>query len=355
MIRIVICGLFGVASLAAQSNSFVSPPYYTDYGANRGSGYPFNVAGPFGGLSSMRYQQIHNDTQGTAMAVQSLALRPHITRGGTTNPAFTVDMEIRMGLGDRATATGSFAGNYTSPPQTVFSRRVVNIAARSIPLNHGMLLPWDTVFPFDAPFPYSGAADLVWEVIDYRNSNTSVAQVNDTAMQTVLGTAGVQVFRTLLGPSCSIPGFTLSAELSLNGPGGTPELLLAPGVSGNVGAQFGAFMLGFSNPNLPLPNAGCTNTVQTDGSIIVWGALQGGAFGQSWRLPWDSHWAGGDVFVQGVLFTPNQGLFLSHGVQMELPPGAPPTLQATSVVGTSAGAASGSVLARQQLVVRFGH
>jgi len=146
-------------SLAAQS--YLSSP--AGYLTTESSGSLVSSSHPFYSANT-RFQYLDASNHGTPKTFQALEIRRD---GGATYtmPARTVNVALIMAHTNLATATTTFASNYSGSPTTVIAKKSFNLPDLTT-LPPAQPAPWgQIVFPFDSGsfFAYDGVQDLLFE------------------------------------------------------------------------------------------------------------------------------------------------------------------------------------------------
>ncbi len=186
--------LFVMGQLPAQPR--VSPAFLANTEGNAANTYPWNFAG--------RYQQVHGDLRGQALAIRGLEFRRDGVQPGTMAER-RLDCEIWLSEGRYVEFAPAFAANHRSGMQRTQPRRLVDLPRLPAPITPPA--PWLVAFPFDAPFAYSGVEDLVWELRVHANTVTSVTYHTDAysgAAVTDVNTSKA----TSVGTGCTASGNT---------------------------------------------------------------------------------------------------------------------------------------------------
>jgi hypothetical protein len=296
-------------ALAAQGET-VSPFSATYTEANSNNTIPW-------WSQTHRYQQIHNNTRGKVMILRGISWRRDGSFGG---PARTVDTEIFVGTGDYATATTTFATNYTNTPVRVLNRKMVSLPDHSAPPPTSPA-PWTVVIPFDTPWPYVGQADLLWDMYIY--STTSSASYPLDAYSGS-GVTLVNGSSQKLGTGCTATGqageMTVTANLQTSGSASTTTFGWS--VTRGRASSPVALMLGMANPDVQIPGI-CTKLYTSAQINLVGMTDSGGNFNiPATTLPYNPVWAGVHLFSQAVCADAGQaGLpyAASHGLDTVIP------------------------------------
>jgi hypothetical protein len=273
-----------------------------------------------------RYQQIHNDARGRVMILRGICLRRDGDIGGQSSAiARTVDIEISVGTGDFATATGSFASNYTNTPTKVFNRKNVNLP--DFTQNLGKPAPWSIVFNFDAPWPYLGMSDLLWDL--------SVFSTTSSGWYSMDAHSGYQVTTQngssqKIGTGCVATGQTTEMGVSstMQTSSTASTLSYSWAVSSGRANSPVALLLGITNPDLQIPGL-CAKLFVTP-AITIGGMTDGtGGFSlPSVTSPHNPSWDGAHLHAQAVCADagrPGLPYAASHGLDSVVP-GLPPNV-----------------------------
>jgi hypothetical protein len=343
------------AFTAAQAPVFVSPAFYASLDGNAGTTWPFSADNSGSFESGIRLLQVHADARGSAMVLQSLALRADLADGALMGSATTLDLELGIGEGDLATIAPVFANNFIGGRTVAMSRRLVNIPQRT-GLTADFVGPFDVVLPFDQPFTFSGANDLVWDLVNATPTATRRnGSFNDLAVPTNGWVGSVGAGTAVRGSSHCAPWSFFANAATTDAFGG--QVMLSLGVGGTPG-NFAAIGVGATDPAVPYPFGLCNQLIHTDALIILGGVIPpSGSFALTTTLPFAPHWADMLLTTQGFVYWPGQAqAWLSAGRRLRLPPGLPPTLMARIVYGTGPSPTVGIVQnPGVQLVVGFGN
>lgn len=154
------------AFASAQGNGFVSPDGFASREGNTYHWAPFSD--PKG-----RFQQVDPSVRRAgAVTLRSLAFRRDATQAGGLPR--TVELDVWIGVGARATFGAAFDANFTSPPTAVFARKPVNLPDATTPPSTPPA-PFGLVLTFDQPTSYAATQDLVWDLSIYTSSIASYA------------------------------------------------------------------------------------------------------------------------------------------------------------------------------------
>ncbi|MCA8957138.1 MAG: hypothetical protein KDC87_13770 [Planctomycetes bacterium] len=247
-----------LATLSAQA-PLVSPAFYAVEEGTTTATLPFGNTRSTTGFPQ-HSQQVIGGLQGPARVFRSLSFRRDGTFAeNTLFDARTVDLDLHLGHGTYASASATFSANYATPRQQVFARRGLSLPSlvtqpRVVPA------PFLVSIPFDTPFPYSGTQDLVWEVNAYSQltgaGSLTPVDASFSGMNLVMPSG-----YTMNGQGCTAQGTT--NEVQLRSTGSLQNFpvnawILALSVSNAPSNAAGLLLLGFGNPNVPVPGL-CTN------------------------------------------------------------------------------------------------
>jgi len=328
--------------LSAQ-NYVVAPPQYAAREASAGNG------GPFGGIG--RYQQIHGELRGTARTLQALAWRRDgIPADNTVMVARTPDLQIVLADSNLAGVNATFANNLVGPATTVFARRPVNgpdFTRRTLALP----APWSLSITFDAPYPYAGTADLVYDVTTYNNTSGNpyefdAASGRDSSMWGGSVPSGS-------GCNTSNGSMNLFADFLTNG--GTGQLTLKWTVLRGPSAAPSAVLVGLTNPNLFSTLVCGGSFLYTDAMVMVVGGTTdafGGWITPTITAPFRPGYVGATLTAQAAALDQAFAIVASNGQATTVAP-VPVALQMNRVVAGSPTATTGTVYVGYGLVTRF--
>lgn len=144
-----------------------------DYSSGSGVSYPF------GRTLDFRYQEVHASWTGRTAVPPLTAVgfrRGSFRAANATAVAHTADLTFTVGHGDLATFANTYAGNYTGPATLVFATRTVRMPDWTQPI----VPPWVPTLwlPFDAPFSFNAAQDLVWELLVQNSTLPNLSSAN---------------------------------------------------------------------------------------------------------------------------------------------------------------------------------
>lgn len=322
-----------LVATASGQNFVVSPSFAATAESNSGNTIPWWSA-------SARYQQIHGDLRAMPRVFQGLFLRKD---AGTSNSAIarTIDTELYLCDSSFAAATTTFASNYIGTPTRVIDRKNVNLPA--ITSSQGSPEPWNIAFLFDRPFVYPAQNDLLWEIVIFANTATSVYSLD-----------AYQGSDTLTGPSAILgTGCTPSGKTKPVGLAGNVVARRSDGshtlrwtLTGGPNTSPGVLLLGPADPNTPVPGL-CVNlrTAPLLDAALTTDA-SGGATVGPFGVAFSAAAVGSLLYVQAFVLDPGLGSGLplagSNGLQNTVPdlPAVQEPIQ--RIYATSATATSGS-------------
>ena len=334
-----------VFPLAAQS-SFVSPNGLATTEGNSNNTFPWN--------NTFHYQQVHGDVRGAPQVIKGQAHRRDGTSTTVSLPR-TFDLQIWAGEGTfgATTITGTFASNYAAAPTQVFTRKMVNAPDWSTRPTTPPA-PFDFVLTYDTPYSYSGSLDLIWEMAIHATSLTSSYVTDAHTMGNVSSST------TILGTGCVATGRTsaMSHTASYTNNPFTDQLLVTLSATNAPANAQGVFLLGASNPMLPLPGfCGTSPTLFTDGQLQLpatasaTGAMTTGTL----AVRWNNIFTAAQLFTQAAAIDPGLpgGLAISNGRAVTLAAMPAPGRYARIYASGNATATSGSVGLGYALVTEF--
>jgi len=198
--------LFGISLLttaALAQGAIVSPVGAATVDGSGANGFPFASA------TVRRYQQIHSDLGAAPLQITSLSFR---LSAGTTNYLGTriTDVELYMGEGVSALQPSyTFDDNYVAPKTLVIPRSFITFGPQGQAVSPGpnpFTSNMDFLLP--APFLYTGANSLVWELHNF-GVTTGAAGTYTTTTDAEQGvvTAGTS---TITGTGCIATGQTVA-------------------------------------------------------------------------------------------------------------------------------------------------
>lgn len=295
------------ATMAAQ-NLYTQPDGYADVEANSSSGIPFSYL-------SARVQQSDSNRIGLPMpAIASMSFRRDRSAGASSS-ARTVDVTVLMGKNDINVFSNTFASNWLSAPNTVYTMKPTNLPDIST-APPAPPAPFAVTIPLDVTYNYDGVDSFMWEIlVDNGVTGTYSMDWSSVAINTAGGTT------TLLGTGCTTPNGAMSLTTSFNADVTNLNLnfstLRAPSTAPVVLA------FGLSNPNLPLP--GLCTSLYTDALVQValgTSGSTGSLASVGFSVPWQNSFSGVDLFSQVLspdLTQVGLPLALSNGRQSPLP------------------------------------
>ena len=303
--------------------------------------------------STDRSQQIHGDLRNQVLALKSIAWRRSAYPvADPSSFSRTIDAEFFAGEGDMNAAGVTFLANYQGPRTSVVARKPMSLPDWS--QFQGSPAQFTFVVPFDQPFSYSGASDLVWEVIVW--SNTGNSNYLADACAGILSLPGTVQY---VGSGCLATGRTLpvvetvSIDAMRN-----PDRLLLEAICSNVPvASPTALLIGATDPNLSVP--GLCAAVRTDALIGILGTSS--AFGQLAIGPLSfahqGSLVGQKLWMQFISNDAGQQIpyVLSNGASVEVP-ALPPPLPLVKLVRAAQQpwSTTGAVVPFLGQIVRFG-
>lgn len=346
-----------VATAASSLPAQLISPLGEGYGAKKGNSvmqYPFSK-----GSGMHRWQQVHGELKGQALAITQLSFR----QGGhnsTTAQGRTVTCELYMGPSNYANLSSTFANNWNGTPQQVTASRTVNVPAFTSPPAGGYPAPFNVTIPLDTPYMHSGQDGLAWEL---RVTNLSFDDW--TYFDYHRWSADTRSGQRRIGQGClasttnppTLPRHYMDSYLRANfdnneyrfqwrswyGPKNQPT----------------AILLGTREVNIPIPGLLCTN-IYVDG---IFASINGTTPNSghwtntplfSW--PYDPTWVGFKVYSQTIGIDPNQaggslGVSLSRGEENTLPAMGPSPLQASRIHANGSTTAPTGSLARGSVLI----
>lgn len=331
--------------LAAQG-SFISPAAAATAEGNSNNNFPWT--------NTFHYQQMHGDVRGSARIVKGHA---HRRDGLSTTVSLprTFDVEIWAGEGtfNASTISATFANNYAAAPTQVFTRKMVNAPDWSTRPTTPPA-PFDFTFTYDTPFAYSGSLDLVWEMAIHATTATS-SYVADAQSQ-----GSVSSPTTILGTGCVATGRTtaMSHTATYTNNPNTNQLLVTLSVSNGTPSSQGVFLMGATNPALPLPGfCGTSPTLFTSGELQLPGTTSSTGAMSTGALPirWNNAFTGAQLYTQAATIDAGLpgGLAISNGRSVQIVAMPAPGLYARIYASGQPTATSGTVGLAFALVCEF--
>ena len=354
---IAASAILALAIPAASQKTIVSPLGYDKLEANSGNTFPW--------WRPFHYMQGHGDLKGKPMLVKGMNFRPNGTSTNTTALARTVDCTIWAGEADGAKVTGNFATNWTGKPTVVFPAGRINapdwvrVGAPPPPL------PFNFKIPYKTPMAYTGRNDLTWEVVI-----TATSQTGGYYADALSGGASANGGYTMIGKGCIASDQTRTNDarcyfLSY----GDNRVRHYCYVYGSYRDQPAVMLMGFKNPNIPLPLCNATPAMKlyTDAVFAFPAATAGQPPGKSRAS--DGYWNTGmkyfpyvtgmdkvTCYSQAASIDPKAatGVTLSNGVSSTIaaPPAPPPPVYRIYARGTPT-AATGGLTNGYALVTQF--
>lgn len=270
-----------------------------------------------------RTQQIDASLVGTAVPlVRYLGWRRN--GAGNTGAPKATDLTILMGHADFATVTNTFATNYKTAAQTVFTKKTVNLpdwntATTSVPA------PCDLVVPLDVPFVYNNVDALVWEVLNENNPMGIYTQDWVSSMTHTYGDYAVD-----LGGGCTTPNGAMSHRAALRANASVLELgydvAKAPSTTPLT------MLIGASDPSVQLPGLCGTIHAMPDATLALGSSGANGELALAFPIstPWNPALAGAVLYTQVLAQDASQSglpFALSNGLRIAVP--------TTNAIGTT--------------------
>ena len=306
-----------------------------------------------------RFMQIDDTQRATpAATLRGIAFRRDGERANPTATARTLDLTIRLGLGDQANATSSFAANWAASPTTVFTRKSVNVPDWS-QLAASRPAPFDLALPFDQSFGYDGSASLAFEFVLENTTGWSGPEV-DAERGSSLPYA--QATGTAFDYGCLVLGHPVevSHALALQNWGPThPQygLRIGSSVLHAPRSQPAVLNLDISDPGIVMAGACATLHALPIVSIPLGTTTAQGSVAPTWvDLPYAQGLEGIRLFTQVAVLDPQRiGLPVSLSERRDaIFPDAPRPAPACSYLyATSPTATSATVWSGRGVVVRF--
>ncbi|MFO1054825.1 MAG: hypothetical protein U1F36_21615 [Planctomycetota bacterium] len=306
-----------------------------------------------------RFQQIDDTWRGHAATLRSLAFRRDFDRTSPFGGPRTLDLTVRLGEADYATASGTFATNWSATPTVAFARRSVNTPDWSqLPTSRPM--PFQLVFPLDAPFSYTGTLALGFElamenVTSFGSPDVDAERGTTSALNRAIGIAS--------GFGCLAPGqpIEMSHTLTLENYGPSHAgygMRIGVACRNAVPTQGVVLNVDFTPQSLTVPGLCGTLRVLPTFGFAVGTSDAGGDLAQTWiTLPHLRGLEGLRLFTQALCLAPNlPGIPVVVSEQRDARmPEAPRLPPACGYVYSTSLAAPGDTLWRDRgVVVRFG-
>ena len=305
------------------------------------------------GMDTFRYMQIHGDLKGKAGAIKAISFRRD---GRSTSSCIARTSTILIRMGDAVNpitkSKKDFANNWVTKGLLVFTKKAIKLPDwTKVPPTAPAAFTF--TIPLNKPFPYTGKHPLGWETVISKIGSTTPYNADFAAAG-----RGIAGPNSKLGVGCTASDQTSSMSylgrfFSENA--GAKRVRYYGSCFRSAKGQPSVVMIGFKNPNLPLPLCNATPAMKlyTDASISIPSA-QGGKSRAS-----DGFWSTGNIYFpwvtgmdklaptysQAVSLDPNgkpSPATISNGVQhaiAPLPP-APPAIcriWAKGVVSVPAG------------------
>jgi hypothetical protein len=352
------------AAILPAQTSLVSPAFYVNEEGTTTASLPFGTPNSTASYP-LRSQQVIGGLRGQPRVFRSLAFRRDGQRAASTLfDARSIDFELFLGHGNVASASSTFASNYTTPRQQAFARRTFSVPGIA-DLPRVVPAPFLVRITFDQPFLYSGAADVVWEAGAF-----SQLQGPGTLTPVDAAISGMNLVMPsgyrMNGRGCNVPP-TSTSEMELRSTGSLQNFpvnawILAFSATNCPPNAAGALLLGLSNPNTPVPGL-CTNLMVTPmvtvpGTVPASGPwLPLGNIAPSPRIPYLAAFVGVLLEAQAAALDPAQPFALkvaaSNGTSVRLNDWTP-TFQVAQIseAGTSTG--TGTLSTAVAVVVELG-
>ncbi len=309
---VVAMGCGFVVSHAHAQNEFVSPPFAEGVQGDSSSGISFSY-------KNSRTQQIDGNLIGAGTrSIRQIGFRRSSSHSLVLATARTIELEIRMGLGDLLKFSSRFDGNYKGAASTVFKKKSVKLPDwRSLPAKGE---PFDLVFKFDSPFVYGGSDALIWDLLVSKN-NASGAYWVDWFTKSPASTRAAPGKAIGLACKTSTGTYKLENEFFVQG----QTLSFTYAASGATKSTAVVLLPGLSNPDLFV--FGLCSKLHSDLALtpFVLGVADGlGSVPRTTvaKLAWKPAFANVRFYVQALSFDASQGLIpfaLSNGLFVKTP------------------------------------
>lgn len=325
---------------------FVSPAAFAKLEGTSNNTYPWSA-------TAFSYQQVHGDVQGTPRLIVGMAFRRDT--GFTdfaSSTARSITLDAFLGVGTYATASGTYASNYSSAPNQVVTSKTFN-APDWTKLSIERPAPFNFVIAFDTPYVYTGVGDLVWE---FRVTATTATGTYLTDFCSGSGVGTGSGSRLGTGTGCVTSNGTMT--LLSNWTTSTTTHTLNWQVLAGPGSAAGAVAVGAFPIAIPLPGLCGSGFLYTDGGVLVLSGTTStaGAINTSnITVPYDGALIGTSLYSQGAALdgSQNHGIAVSNGLQSTLG-GTAPGIQCMRIwtLG-NATATTGTVGTNNALVTQF--
>lgn len=334
--------------LAGQST--ISPSPYVRQEGNAVAGEPL-------GSFRARYMQVHGDLRGRRFPVTALAFRRDGVDHTPTGLPRTIDVEVVMAEAELAQISTAFAANYQTSPTVVLPRRKIALPAWNLGPSAGKKV----LFTFTRKWLYSGKRDLLWELRIYGNSLGKRSEMPADAFSPSGTTQGAQ---RMIGRGCLTRAgggrpMTLLSEVRTDRLSGAMSMRWM--VDGGAKNSPGFFLIGFSNPDFPIPYLCGHGKVLVVPHFVIAGQTNSSGHFETGKgfLSWWPGVQGRQVYAQAFTFDGHQmGLLMatSNGLVTTLPGLSPGRVPISRVIETtSASATKGFLATSTGLVTEFVH
>jgi hypothetical protein len=208
----------------------------------------------FPSFRASRVQYLDGDQRGTARPnIRALRLRRDSSEPyATTMGARIVDLAVVMAHCNQAAASTTFASNYRNGQSTtVYAWKAISVP--DMRTQGPFPAPW-TQFqvPFDVPFSYDGANDLLWELVTRNNTSTDWYWFDHATNGSIAG-GGVAGMARNGGQPCTAAGQTrpwvVPGAAAATDAAGWVQLQIYASPSGPVSSP-AVLAFGLGDPNL---------------------------------------------------------------------------------------------------------
>lgn len=323
LISLLIIALFLSVRTPSQ-RAVVLPRYF-----NTSVRFGFGELGCSGWARVQNLFYVDSGASGTATGI---ALRRYFDPLNVADmPAYTVELELRMGHSRRSAAVASmrFAENHDADLSNVVRRRVFNFPR--VPGQTQGPYPFSFRMPFDTPFALTANRWALWEAYIHTSSNCNFWEF---APELAGHDPGTQHPITDIGQKCPAGWFDNQLSVGRQHLGVRTQVLLGSETAVNpnnipvlfIGTRSDTW-LGQTLPvNLtPIGATGCFVNISLD---LVWPPAM--TLGQGWdtalfmfEVPNDGRLLGKDIYWQGARFgSPSNraGIVTSQGVHTRIGP-----------------------------------
>ncbi len=310
MRRHIAASLLLLAIPVAAQKTIVSPIGYDKKEGSSNNTFPW--------YRIFHYMQVHDDLKNNPMLVKGQAHRRDGTLGNmnAAGPR-TIEIALWLGEADYSKVTSTYASNWASKPTNAFPKGNLNLPDW-VQKPAAAPAPFTLIIPYKTPVPYTGKLALAWEAVI-----TQVGSQGVYPADAVSDPAWNQGAYKALGTGCLATGQTRAMRTSAYWyTFSSPSQRIRHNVYASYGAKNApaAILIGFSNPNLPLPLCGGGKTLFTSGAVIISTTSDAnGAFRTpSLYVPWNPAFAGMKTFTQAVSVDAGQKpipVAISNGVE----------------------------------------